>query len=215
MSQQNVIVSDQWAVDSTGSVSIETPLQHAEPRLSSGAAMPAGVTLTERELTGLLTLRAGSSLPSLRQALRDVAGLELAERLQSTNSDTGCLRWMAPDEWLLSCSIEQAFDIETRLRDAVSGHLGIVNVSAGYTLLDLWGVDVLDVLKKSTAYDVHPRNLPPGKVVNTTFAKTQVTLRCQSESHYELIVRRSFAHYLWLWLQTAIAEYNHSADVSR
>lgn len=214
MSQQNVIVSDQWAVDLTGTVSMETPLQHAEPRLRSGAAMPAGVTLTERELTGLLTLRAGSSLPSLRQALRDVAGMELAERLQSTNSDTGCLRWMAPDEWLLSCSIEQAFNIETRLRDAANGHPGIVNVSAGYTLLDLNGADVLDALKKSTAYDVHPRNLPPGKVVNTTFAKTQVTLCCQSESHYELIVRRSFARYLWLWLQTATAEYNHPEDTA-
>ena len=214
MSQQNVIVSDQWVDDSAGSVCIETPLRQLKPRLSSGAAMPAGVTLAERELTGLLTLRAESSLPTLRQALRDVTGLELAERLQSTNSDTSCLRWMAPDEWLLSCPIEQAFDIETRLRDAVSGHLGIVNVSAGYTMLDLCGADVLDVLKKSTAYDVHPRNLPLGKVVNTTFAKTQVTLRCQSESHYELIVRRSFAHYLWLWLQTAIAEYKNPANTS-
>jgi len=133
--------------------------------------------------------------------------VDLPDTLQSSSQGDYCLRWMSPDEWLLSAPVEQLFDIENQLRAKLTTPVALVNVSGGYTLVELSGEQVLNVLKKSTHYDCHPRNLPEGKVVNTSFAKSQVTLRCLAESHYELVVRRSFADYIWLWLQTASREY--------
>jgi sarcosine oxidase subunit gamma len=97
--------------------------------------------------------------------------------------------------------------LEQNLRESLNAHVAIVDVSGGYTRLELTGADVRLVLRKSTGYDVHPENFPPGKVVNTIFAKAQATLRCMAEDQYEILVRRSYSDYLWLWLQRAGKEY--------
>jgi len=97
--------------------------------------------------------------------------------------------------------------MEQTLRMAVSEHLALVDVSGGFTVLRLRGEHAQDVLMKSTPYDVHPDHFTRAKVVNTNFAKTQVTLRCVALGEYELIVRRSYSDYVWVWLQRAAAEY--------
>lgn len=167
----------------------------------------AGLVLEQMPLCGLLTIRTNASNASLRVALKQVLKLEPPSTLQAIVQGDCCLRWMGPDEWLLSCAIDQVFDIETRLREALEGHVALVNVSCGYQCLEVRGPDVMTVLQKSTGYDVHPSHLNVGKVVNTTFAKSQVTLRCIGVERYELIVRRSFADYVWQWLNEAAREH--------
>ena len=85
-------------------------------------------------------------------------------------------------------------------------HISIVNVSGGQTLLELSGPKVREVLMKSTSYDVHPSNFPVGKAVGTHFAKSQLVIRHIAEDTWELLIRRSFSDYFWLWLQDARAE---------
>ncbi|MEE9335840.1 MAG: sarcosine oxidase subunit gamma family protein [Granulosicoccaceae bacterium] len=219
--KHNVVVTQQWANDAVvetserpdqargiGAPGIETPLYHAElPALAAYQVANAGVLLKELPVTGLLTIRAKADNASLAPAFKLVLSLDVPGTLQSCSNDDYCLRWMSPDEWLLSAPIGELFEIENKLRKSLTTPVALVNVSGGYTLLELSGGQVLNVLKKSTHYDCHPRNLSVGKVVNTPFAKSQVTLRCLAESHYELVVRRSFADYIWLWLQTASREY--------
>ena len=45
------------------------------------------------------------------------------------------------------------------------------------------------------------------KVVTSVFAKSQAVISRSGEETWDLVVRRSFADYLWLWLQDASAEY--------
>ena len=190
---------------------IETALQHVNlVNLSVRTAAVHGVSFCEAPVTGLLVLRARGEKNALQAALKSVLSLALPDALQSTadTNEIHCVRWVAPDEWMLSCPIDEAFDIENRLRASLGDKsAAIVNVSGGYTLLRLSGPHANDVLKKSTAYDVHPAHFAPGKVVNTVFAKAQVTMRCIDAGDYELIVRRSFADYLWHWVQVAAREY--------
>ncbi|MCY1185371.1 Sarcosine oxidase subunit gamma [compost metagenome] len=102
----------------------------------------------------------------------------------------------------------QEFETEQRLRKALDGqHISVVNVSGGQTILELSGPHVREVLMKSTPYDVHPSNFPVGKAVGTTFAKAGAVIRHTAEDTWELLIRRSFADYIWLWLQDASAEY--------
>ena len=197
---------NQWAA---GDAVVETPLHHVGlAALARNADQGgAGVVFRELPLTGLLSLRADPGSVNLADVMHAELQLALPERLQSTESEMHCLRWMAPDEWWISGPIDDNLALEERLRDALSGHVAIVDLSAGYTFLTLSGRAALQVLMKSTGYDVHPRSFSPGKAVRTVFGKTGITLRCIAERHYELIVRRSYADYLWLWLQAASEEY--------
>uniref|UniRef100_UPI0015551FFD sarcosine oxidase subunit gamma n=1 Tax=Pseudomonas tumuqii TaxID=2715755 RepID=UPI0015551FFD len=118
------------------------------------------------------------------------------------------LQWLGPDEWLLIVPSGSEFAVEQKLRAALDGqHVAVVNVSGGQTLLELSGPKVREMLMKSSIYDVHPSNFPVGKAVGTMFAKSQLVIRHTGEDTWELVVRRSFADYIWLWLQDASAEY--------
>jgi len=212
MNEHSVNVMDQFA--KAGSVStanvVHTPMHHITElvKAQSPTAKTSSVELAEMALMGLLVLRANESREALSKALTKAAGIALPEVLQSIESGAYCARWMTPDEWLISCPNVETFDMEQSLRASVDGHLAIVNITGGYSVMRLTGEDARNVLKKSTVYDVNPENFAPGKVVNTTLAKAQVTLRALPEDAFELIIRRSFADYVWLWLQRAGREYN-------
>ena len=179
---------------------------------AASGSVDSSVMLEEAAVTGILVLRAANARDQLGKALVSTLKLDLPGKLESrSEGDRYCIRWMSPDEWMLTCPLNEAFDVERKLRAAVEGHIAIVNVSGGYGLLTLSGENAVNVLKKSTAYDVHSDNFGPGKVVNTVMAKAQVTLRAKDDGSYEIIVRRSFADYLWLWLQRAGKEYGLEA----
>jgi len=180
-------------VASTASAAgVETPLHHAElsamARQTELITASAGVALCERSLTGQLVLRVRGDLDKASAAMEEVLGFGLPDRLRflgQPNSYSHCtLAWMSPDEWRLCCPIAQAYELEQHIRTALSPLTGvthaIVNTSGGYTVLELYGASAASVLKKSTGYDVRTANFR---------------------------VRRSFADYLWLWLQNAAAEY--------
>ena len=144
--------------------------------------------------------------------LKDVlqSQLELAlptEPLTCYQNDAACIRWISPDEWLVTVAEGETHSIEVKLRNAVEGHVAIVNVSGGQTLLQLAGEHAEEILMKSTRYDVHESNLTVGKVVTTTFAQTQVVLRRLNANSFELVVRRSFANYVFAWIRDAAAEF--------
>jgi len=231
---QKIHVSDQYAQGSvikrdefadTSVPVIESALQHVNlNRLGARGGSGQGVSFSELPVTGLLVLRAQKDKPALQSALQSVCQLALPDTLRCSVSSASissysqatdnplsgnqCVRWIAPDEWMLSCLVQDAFAIETKLRETLANaSVAIVNVTGGYSVFTLSGPDANHVLKKSTAYDVHPNNFEPGKVVNTVFAKAQVCLRCVDAGKYELIVRRSFTDYLWHWIQVSSAEY--------
>ncbi len=230
---QNIHVSNQYAANSVVEKSavtdsdvpvIESALQHANMKaLAVRTSSEQGVVLMEMPVTGLLLLRTQINQDALDSALKStlalgVPGVLSANTVDSNTGDvaaTPCVRWIAPDEWLLSCPLQDAYAVENKLREYLGDvSMAIVNVSGGFTSLILQGTNAIDVLKKSTGYDVHPSKFIPGKVVNTVFAKTQVTLRCIESNRYELIVRRSFADYVWHWIQVASAEYGLSIETN-
>ncbi|WP_020681847.1 sarcosine oxidase subunit gamma [Marinobacterium rhizophilum] len=190
-------------------VRAESPLYNADLATKARqGAKTGGVTLQEHKLLGHLVIRGSQDNAAFLAGAQAVLGFDLpTQPLTSAESGALSVRWIAPDEWLLIAPGREAFDLENRLREAMSGHIAIVNVSGGQTVLELSGPDARAVLKKSTPYDVHDSNFPVGKVVTSVFAKSQAVIRRTGEQNWELVIRRSFADYLWLWLQDASAEY--------
>ncbi|SEM62001.1 sarcosine oxidase subunit gamma [Halomonas caseinilytica] len=191
-------------------VPVESPLAYSYRR--SGAPAPgkdSGAVLRERPFLGHLVLRGGAIV--LDEALRSVLDMPLPGEPQGLVVDASgerSVQWISPDEWLLIVPGGEEFELENRLREALGdAHFAIANVGGGQTLLELEGAASSELLMKSVIYDVHPRHFPVGKAVTTVFAKTSVILRRPSEERWELVVRRSFADYVYRWLLDAGEEY--------
>ena len=191
----------------------ESPLHHVG--LAEIAGQPnadAGVIFSEAGLLGHLTLRCEPSSPliAVAESILDVA-LPLSP-LSSVEQGDLVVRWIAPDEWLITLPNSKVFDLETRFRAEMNGHHSLVNGSGGMTVYKLRGDRVVDMLKKSTPVDLHDSEFPVGKVVSTVFAKAGAVIRRTGESEFELVVRRSFADYIWLWIQDASQEYGLAVE---
>ncbi|WPC04788.1 sarcosine oxidase subunit gamma family protein [Pseudomonas benzenivorans] len=189
----------------------ESPLFHAgldELARKGKNKSNAGVTLREKKLLGHLILRGDADDAQFAGGVHKALGLELPVALTLVAKGEISLQWLSPDEWLLIVPSGEEFATEQKLRAALEGqHIAIVNVSGGQTVLELSGPKAREVLMKSSIYDVHPSNFPVGKAVGTAFAKSQLVIRHTGEDTWELLVRRSFSDYVWLWLQDASAEY--------
>ena len=187
----------------------QSPLHHAElDALSKKGVRKGGVHLCENKLQAHLTLRCNPN--NTEQLAAVVRVLDVALPLQPlTSVEKGdvSIRWISPDEWLIVVPGEKAFEVETRFREEMEGHHSLVNSSGGSTILELSGDNVVDMLKKSTPIDLHPKEFPVGKVVSTVFAKSSAIIRRTGDKRFELVIRRSFADYIWLWIQDASREF--------
>lgn len=209
MSDTNTVAIMNQVPDAAAGVRAESPLHHADlaTRAQKGATS-GGVHFRELGLMGHLTLRCDPKNAELTGAAARVLGVELPmQPLTSVESGSTIVRWISPDEWLITVPNDQSFDLETHFRAEMSGHYSLVNGSGGLTIFKLSGDKVVDMLKKSTPVDLHDSEFPVGKVVSTVFAKSGATIRRTGATEFELVVRRSFADYLWLWIQSASQEF--------
>lgn len=206
-------MSDSSVFNSIPSVSIEqrSPLHEAIAAFRPVDAGECRVTLREHAFVGHLMLRGNAHDASFASGVSSALGMPLPLDPCTFVRDEEhemSIQWVSPDAWLINVAGAQAHHAETRLRKALDGHFSVVNVSGGQTIIELGGAAAREVLMKSTPYDVHPRNFPIGKAVGTVFAKAgPVMLRRSTEEHWELVVRRSFADYVFRWLSDAGEEF--------
>lgn len=217
MSNMNIMTPEQIAATKAAvmnqvpgaEIQGQSPLHHADlASLAKQGPKSGGVYLREHKLLGHLTLRCDQNNSGQLEAVERVLGMALPLKpLTSVEKGSYSIRWMSPDEWLILVPGLEAFDIESKFRDEMAGHYSLVNSSGGSTVLEVSGTNVVDMLKKSTPIDFHSKEFPVGKVVSTIFAKSTAIIRRTGESKFELVIRRSFADYVWLWIQDSSREY--------
>ena len=85
----------------------------------------------------------------------------------------------------------------------------VVDVSAQRTTLRLRGEHVRDLLSGGCAIDLHPRVFRRGAAAQTLLGQAGVVLMALDDTgtHYQLVVRSSFAGYVTSWLLDAATEY--------
>jgi sarcosine oxidase subunit gamma len=137
-------------------------------------------------------------------------------------SETATAIWLGPDEWLITSPFRTPEGLETGLREAISleaevddtGFTGsVVDVSAQRTTLRLRGEQVRDLLTGGCALDLHPRVFGRGAAAQTLLGQAGVLLMALDDigTHYQIVVRSSFAGYVTSWLLDAATEYRTSA----
>jgi sarcosine oxidase subunit gamma len=171
----------------------------------STSPQPRGVRLSERPDVGKIDLRGNPADKGFMSALGRALDLLLpTEPCQSaTKGEIGAL-WIGPDQWLITCAKADVARLSARLGQAVQGmHAAVTDISAGRTVFRLAGPSALDVVAKGCPLDLHPRVAKPGHVAGSVFAKITVLLHLREADVVDLHLGRSFADYLWAWLEEA------------
>ena len=185
--------------------------------LGARAAVPgAGIYATERAFLTHVNLRGDAGDKAFIAAVRDIFGVELPIAANTVAIAPGCVAcWLGPDEWLVVAIPTPGTDLAAELRVALGDRFSsVTDVSGGQTVVVLRGNAVRELLSKDCPLDLHPRAFGAGQCAQTRLAKTGVLLRPLAPDAMEIVVRRSFADYFWLWLEVAAAEYGLDASLS-
>lgn len=184
-------------------------LQH-RPAIGGAQARPRGVRLSERTGLGKIDLRGDPDDRGLRTGVGRVLDLMLPGD-PCTSATTGQVSalWLAPDRWLLTCPGDDVPLFMNLLREAFGeGHHALTDVSDGRVAFRLAGPSARDVLAKGCPLDLHPRTFRPGACAGSLLGKAEVLIHlADAEPAFDLYVARSFARYLWAWLEDAGLEY--------
>ena len=176
------------------------------------------VWANELPLSGVISLRGDARDPAFAAAARLSLEIDLPVIACSYASQAVLdLLWLAPDEWLLLCPRAQVDQWIANLTTVLAGvHHQVIDNSGGFTQIELCGTQARKVLSHCSGYDFS--RLVPGRVVGTTFGSAAAYIRRgrrMSAEHFVLLVRRSFADYVWKYLARAASPYGfgvHSID---
>jgi sarcosine oxidase, subunit gamma len=193
------------------------PLARTAPLAAWGdalGALPDGVQITPLPFVAMIDIRLDPT-GSAAVAVGEYLGVALPTAPSTyAESETATAIWLGPDEWLIISPFRTPEQLETGLREAV-GAGGpefdgtVVDVSAQRTTVALRGEHALDLLAGGCALDLHPRVFGRGAAAQTLLGQAGVLLMALDDTgtHYQLVVRSSFAGYLTAWLLDAATEY--------
>ena len=189
--------------------SMQTPLHNITV---PARVADAGVVMREDKFRGHLNLRGNPQDAAFADAVAQVLGVALP-LAPNTSAEQGSTRiyWLCLNEWLLLVAEGTQGQVEADLRAALAHqHIAVTDLSSGQTLVNLSGAKLDELMMKSAVYDCHASNFPVGKVVQTTFAKAGATIYKCEDGSFDLVIRRSFSDYFFLWLKDASKEYGLS-----
>ena len=189
---------------------------HNAARVHRPGGDEPGVTLTERELVSLVQVAAWPD--SVEQVEGIIASLTRCAPPQGANSSSGtaegAILALAPRRYLVESRDPR---LAAQLAEQIPAALGAVtDLSHARVAIRVAGPDVVWVLSKGLALDLHPAVLPPMTVAQSAIHEVGVILRRLSadkpggDKHggdsFDLYVYRGFALSFWDWLTEAASE---------
>jgi sarcosine oxidase subunit gamma len=182
--------------------------QQQSPLVQIDFAEPRGNAprIEEKPFLGYLNLRARNNATGFLAATLKVLGCE-PPTAANTVIESGDFRiyWLGPDEWLVVTPAAQQDQVKAELLVALDGVFSsVVDNSSGLTMFHITGDNAAALLATDCPFDLHPREFKPGQCAQTRLAKAGMTISPLIDgAGFEVIIRRSFADYLLLWLQDA------------
>ena len=162
--------------------------------------------IEEKAFNGYINLRGRAEHTGFIAACLKVLGVEVPTEA-NTVLDAGDNRiyWLGPDEWLIVTPPGGQAALQAKLEKALDGVFSsVVDNSSGLTMIHVTGKHAADLLATDCPLDLHPRVFQAGQCAQTRLAKAGMTLSPLADgAGFEVIIRRSFADYLLIWLQDA------------
>ena len=162
--------------------------------------------IEEKAFLGYINLRGRPGHTGFSAGVLKVLGVEVPTEA-NTVVEAGANRiyWLGPDEWLIVTPAGQQDALRRDLLKALDGVFSsVVDNSSGLTMIHVSGENAATLLATDCPLDLHPREFKPGQCAQTRIARAGMTISPLADgTGFEVIVRRSFADYLLLWLQDA------------
>jgi sarcosine oxidase subunit gamma len=158
----------------------------------------------------IINLRGDAEDPSFLKAVQEALNMPLPIAACGTLA-TSKIRviWVGPNDWFVIGPQGEQANIEDKLRIALAGqHCAVTDVSSGYFLVTLSGLQAREVLAEACPMDFHPAVFKPGKAVGTNFFKISTYLWQLDETPtFEILVRRSFIDHFWQLIEHCSTEF--------
>lgn len=181
------------------------------------ATRGTGVTMKEIPYRGLINIRGNAADSAFVDAVQKAVKLAppVDANTVAGKANTTRIMWLGPDEWLVITSekgAERALKALWKNLKTNGLHAAVTDSTHARTCIEVSGPRAREVLQKGCSLDLHPRVFGPGRSAQCIVAKTGVMLTQTAEARsgdptYELYPLRSFATYLWTWLEDASQEY--------
>lgn len=203
---------------------LRSPLAHLalDSRAEADATVSGtGIVMSEVPHMGLINIRGDADDTAFAAAVEKAVKLPLPRTANTVAGKTSTrMAWLGPDEWLVITRPDAQDRILKALTKSlkVDGmHSAVTNNSDSRTCIRISGPSARDVLRKGCSIDLHPTRFSAGQCVQTVVSKVGVLLVQTADNQktgpaYELHVLRSFASYLWAWLEDASGEYGLKID---
>ena len=158
---------------------------------------------------GYLNIRGDANDSAFVELVGESCGVQLPTAANAVNGDDSRIYWLGPDEWLLMGGVDSIDAIaETLSQKTADLHVAVNKLHGGQIAYRLAGESARQLLAKGCTLDLHPSVFGVGSCAQTALAKAAVLISPLATGQgYEIIVRRSFADYLWQWLMRAGDEY--------
>lgn len=180
----------------------ESPLVQIELGEPKGNAP----SIEEKPFQGYINLRGRPGHTGFIAGVLKVLGVE-APTDANTVIDAGENRvyWLGPDEWLVVTPAGQQERVKNELLNALDGVFSsVVDNSSGLTSIRVSGNNAAALIATDCPLDLHARAFKPGQCAQTRLARAGMVISPLADgAGFDLIIRRSFADYLLLWLQDA------------
>jgi sarcosine oxidase subunit gamma len=184
------------------------------PALGPERLQPRGIRLAERSDLGKIDLRGDPGDRAFMSAVGRCLELVLPAEPVTTASKGGLTAiWLGPDEWLVTCPRDDVPGHVQALRDASRDvHAAITDTSDGRVAFRLSGPSARDVLAEGCPLDLEPSAFRSGMAAQSLLAKASVLIHLIDDEPaagptFDVYVGRSFAHYVFAWLEDAGREY--------
>lgn len=193
----------------------QSPLAHLGlTARATDARGEAGVALSEQRFPAIVDLRGGIDDAAFAKAVESALAFALPrEACTATHYDGVSALWMGPDQWWI-VSQGNGAEMADKLRQALDGqHAAVTDISDSRVCIRVAGPRSRDLLAKGCPLDLHPRVFGSGRCAGTLLAKAGVTLHQVAGDEdadgpaFVIYTTRSFADYLWRWLEDAAQEY--------
>lgn len=196
---------------------VESPLKSFVPPPGFvNADIEKAIKIREVPTYSYINLRGSPKDEKFVRSLQDTLKIKLPLNPNTTSSNEQFLiYWLGPDEWLIFLEhdlLELTMNaLEIALKEIICS---ITDVSGSYVVIEIIGEKAREVLSKGCTLDLHPSQFAFNQCAQTLIGKASVILGyVHGGPTFNIVVRRSFAEYLMLWLHDSSLEYNLSLNL--
>ncbi|MDX1580365.1 MAG: sarcosine oxidase subunit gamma family protein [Alphaproteobacteria bacterium] len=186
--------------DQLKNLSALDPVLHGE----TGAILTEGVSLRENADRRKWMLSGDGTDAFLKAAVVGL-GTSLPSRDDGLAGDDPCAMWMGLNQWLI---LSNRNEVPSKLKTAMGDRAyDLVDVSHGWVSVSIEGDLARTLLARGGDLDLHRKVFGPGHFQHAQIAGISLVIHAQERGRgYELIVPRSLAVDLWLWLEETVEE---------